>query len=154
MLSKLLTTFKKQQIKIMLLGRLWFHNKQSKIAENHTVQRGTISVCAQRLRQKKNPVTLLYLLHHNEAQSMLAFRQIFMSQPAFSQSQQLTTSMLEEVGGLEQDTTRHSENISEGFVYFNIIHSEFGSGDCYEPTCHFPLCSMTHSSLLSFDSSE
>lgn len=59
MLSMLLITFEREQIKIMVPGRLWFHNKQSKVAENHTVKRGTISVCAQRLRQKENPVSLI-----------------------------------------------------------------------------------------------
>lgn len=87
MLGKLLPTFKKKQIKVMVPARLWFHNKHSKIAENHPVSRGTISVCARRLGQKENPVTPLYLLNCNEAESMLAIRQIFMSQSVFFWSQ-------------------------------------------------------------------
>ena len=63
--------------------------------------------------------------------------------------------MLEGGGGwVGHDTTQHSTNISEGFVYFNMILFEFGSGDWYELKCLFPFRSMTDSPMLQFDTSE
>lgn len=131
----------------MIPGRLWFHKKESKIAENHTVSKGTMSVCAEARAKGKHSYSIIP--PESQWRTVNAGIQTDIHEPASVFLVPVANHQYVG-GGRGVSRTRHYTTLCKyfSFVYFNMTHFEFVSGGWYELKA--PFSSPLHNIVLCF----